>query len=539
MNMASSPIPDKNEVDTSIASIPDTESANKDHEDPHANLRLKEAIRQYPRLVMYIGGLSTFIILVGYDLAAIGAVASLDPFQRDFGVFDEIKDGEEKYIIPAIWLSLWQAFPSVGQLFAAIAAGPLQDTIGRKKCLVIGSWITIVAVLVEFLAYKGTTQDAMRGILLLGKIIQGASLALIKMTLLTYISELSPTCLRGASMAIFPSLNLVGQFLGAVVVFALNGMETETGYLIAIGLQWFFSIVPFVAAYTIPESPTYLLRINKPEEAHASIVKLFAPQNDPDVVLKKIRISLEEEERTSKETTYAQCFRGSNLRRTLIIIFANFLPPMFGLPLLTSASYFLQQVGMTSKYSLIFLIIGIVVGFIANTGSLWTLTHLGRRNLTIWTLVGAAIIWAAMGVAGCFDNERIVRWLTAAFAMIVICIAGVGVWPTSYTITSETSALRLRAKSQSIGGVSAYVVSIFTNFVLPFLYNPDAANLKAKTGFVFTGTSLLAAAITWMCVPEMKGKSTVEIDHMFEEKVPARKSANWKDPSAEARAVNI
>lgn len=93
---------------------------------------------------------------------------------------------------------------------------------------------------------------------------------------------------------------------------------------------------------------------------------------------------------------------------------------------------------------------------------------------------------------------------------------------------SEVSALRLRAKSQAIGGITAYIVGIFTQFVLPYLYNPDAANLKAKTGFVFAGTSLLACVITWLVVPEMKGRSVMEIDRLFEEGVTARGSGKWK-----------
>lgn len=529
---------DEKKPEATSVSPYDAEASSTDS-DPHANLPLKEAIKQYPRLTWYVVGLSTFIVLWGYDLAAVGAISSLDPFQRDFGVFDKIEDGEEKWIIPAIWLSMWQAFPSIGQLFAAVAAGPSQDRIGRKKCLLYGSIVTVFSVLIEFLSNHPSSLAGMRSMLLVGKIIQGAALAFIKMVLLTYVSETIPTCLRGAGMALFPAFNLLGQFLGAVTVFGCNSIDDEKGYLIALGLQWFFSIIPFVVAVLMPESPTWLVRKNRMDEARASINELFAPLNDPEVVLEKIRISIEEEDKISKSTTYAQCFRGTNLRRTLIVIWANFLPPMFGLPLLTSASYFLQQISMKSRYSLLFLIVGIICGFIANMCSTWTLTHLNRRRLTIWTLWGVTVVWAAMGVSGCFNNDRIIRWLTAGMLMLIITIAGVGVWPTSYAIMSEVSSLTLRAKSQSIGGISAYITSIFTNFVLPFLYNPDMADLKGKTGFVFAATSGIAAVVTWYVVPEMKGRSPIEIDHLFEERISARRSTGWVDGSAEARAADI
>jgi SP family general alpha glucoside:H+ symporter-like MFS transporter len=176
--------------------------------DPYAELPLKEALGQYSRYVYYILGLSTVIILWGYDLVVVGSISAVDPFLRDFGQFDGYEDGEEKWIIPAVWLSLWQAMPCVGQLIGAVTAGRLQDSIGRKKCLLIASVIAAFSVLVEVMAYKAPNVNGRRGVFLAGKIVQGFALALVKMVTLTFVSETAPTCLRGAAMAVFPAFNL-------------------------------------------------------------------------------------------------------------------------------------------------------------------------------------------------------------------------------------------------------------------------------------------------------------------------------------------
>jgi SP family general alpha glucoside:H+ symporter-like MFS transporter len=319
----------------------------------------------------------------------------------------------------------------------------------------------------------------------------------------------------------------LGQLLGALVVFGVNHIENETGYLIAFGVQWASSIAPFAMAFVLPENPAYLVREKKMDAARASLVRLFAPKNNADQLLGNLQKSIEEEQHTADSITYTQCFKGTNRRRSLIVIFANLLPPLFGLPLLSSVSYFLQQVGMSSTYSLMMLIVDIVVGTIANLVSTWTLSHLGRRRLAISTLLLAAVIWCAMGIIGCIPSHDYTPWLTAAFLMLVIAVCGVGVWPASYAIMSEVSALRLRAPSQAAGGIAAYVSFIFTNFVLPYLYNYDAADLKAKTGFVFTGCCVLAAGATWLVVLEMKGMSVGNVDRMFEEGVGARESRKW------------
>lgn len=112
--------------------------------------------------------------------------------------------------------------------------------------------------------------------------------------------------------------------------------------------------------------------------------------------------------------------------------------------------------------------------------------------------------------------------------MLVIMVAGVGAWPASYAVKAETSALRLRAKSQGVGELFQNVVSIIFNIVLPYMYNPDAGYLRGKMGFIWAGFCALAAALTWLYVPEMKGRSVLDIDAMFAEGLKARDFAKWR-----------
>jgi hypothetical protein len=64
----------------------------------------------------------------------------------------------------------------------------------------------------------------------------------------------------------------------------------------------------------------------------------------------------------------------------------------------------MQIVGMGSSNSLIFLILGIGLGLIANVVSLWVLNGFGRRFLCLATLGTSIVLWLAMGIAGCFTG---------------------------------------------------------------------------------------------------------------------------------------
>lgn len=61
------------------------------------------------------------------------------------------------------------------------------------------------------------------------------------------------------------------------------------------------------------------------------------------------------------------------------------------------------------------------------------------------------------------------------------------------------------------------------NFAVPYMVNPDKANLKGKVGFVFGGLSAAATVWSFFYIPELKGRTFDEIDELFEKRVPPRK----------------
>lgn len=111
--------------------------------------------------------------------------------------------------------------------------------------------------------------------------------------------------------------------------------------------------------------------------------------------------------------------------------------------------------------------------------------------------------------------------------MAVVITAGLGVWPASYAIGSEASALHLRAKAQGIAWATVGLTGALFGFIVPLIFNPDAGALGAKTGFVYAGCCLVALVLSFQYVPEMKGRTAAEIDAMFDQKLPARRFKSW------------
>jgi hypothetical protein len=112
--------------------------------------------------------------------------------------------------------------------------------------------------------------------------------------------------------------------------------------------------------------------------------------------------------------------------------------------------------------------------------------------------------------------------------MITTVVAGISVWPASFAIAGETSALNLRSKTQGVGWMVSAFASAVAGIVLPYVFNPDAGNLRGKIGYTYVGACLAGAALSWFLIPEMKGRTIGEIDRMFELGLPARQFKSYK-----------
>ena len=69
---------------------------------------------------------------------------------------------------------------------------------------------------------------------------------------------------------------------------------------------------------------------------------------------------------------------------------------------------------------------------------------------------------------------------------------------------------------------------------MPYLYNPDAANLGSKTAFVYFGLAGIGAVVAFLIIPEMKGRSANDIDKMFNLELPTRKFRGWSNDDSSA-----
>lgn len=302
-------------------------------------------------------------------------------------------------------MGAWNAGSPIGIMLGSLAGGVIQDRWGRRLSLGIGSVSSALGVAVVWCSQYAN--GSRHGVFMLGKLCQGTTIGIAACTAQTYMSEVLPPAIRGPLIAFFPVFQLVGQLIGAGISLAAEDMEGPKSYRICIISEWPFSALPILLSILIPESPIYLVRKGRLEEAYKQQKRLDTAEVDTRAKIERIQALIlhEQEAAKSDRTRYLDCFRGTDRRRTLIVLFSAILPQLFGLPVLADGPYFLQIAGMKARNSLIFLIAGVIGGLIANLISMWLLTRVGRRRLMITTLAPLVVLWLGEGIAGCFNSD--------------------------------------------------------------------------------------------------------------------------------------
>lgn len=128
----------------------------------------------------------------------------------------------------------------------------------------------------------------------------------------------------------------IGQFIGAGVLQGTINLDNEWSYRIPFAVQWVWPMPLMVAAYYMPESPVrpflicpqsrakqvqwFLVRNNKLDEAEHNLRRVMAESEKSkanDVVAMMVHTN-EIEQETVKGTSYIDCYRGTDWRRTEI-----------------------------------------------------------------------------------------------------------------------------------------------------------------------------------------------------------------------------
>jgi hypothetical protein len=135
---------------------------------------------------------------------------------------------------------------------------------------------------------------------------------------------------------------VTGQLLANGVIAGTSQLDTHWAYSAPFALQWLWPLIILIGIPFAPESPWWLIRNNRIEEAEKALSRLSSKKIDNKLVLAMMIETDRLEVELETGSRYIDVFNKVNIRRTEIAV-AVFTTQVFsGIYLVGYAAYFFQ-----------------------------------------------------------------------------------------------------------------------------------------------------------------------------------------------------
>ncbi|KAI1847736.1 hypothetical protein JX266_006231 [Neoarthrinium moseri] len=484
-----------------------------------------------PRLFMVFSFMSTGAINFGFDNGWWSCVLPLNQFIAYYGP-------PGATALPSSWQSAGSGTGNAGLVIGCCIAGAIGRRIGRRWSIVLLVAIALVGMIV---------QNAIQSFwaVMAGRMINSISMGIEANVVPTFMAELSPPAIRGSLVNFYQWWQVVGVLLSTATVYGCSKAYTDQwAFRVVMLAQCFIPLILLFFVYFLPESPRWLLSKRRRNDALKSLRFIRhgsgATESNLNAELDLIMLSIEEQETNHNATSYADCFRGSNGRRTFIAAGCQVLQQLQGNSFASSYSVlYLKQLGISDTLQantarIGCAVAGAAVAFVAADA-------LGRRPL----MLGCAVVmwagmWTSSGLSSFWPGAITDAPAQGALAAILVWTAAstLGWGSCTWMVTTETPTSQLREKTVGISTALSFTVVLLVSFINPFVQS-EPGNLQQRVGFVYGSFSILAIIFVYFLVPEMRGRSLEELDELFQAGIPARRFRQAKAQGIGAQITMI
>lgn len=442
-------------------------------------------------LVAAIGGL-----LFGFDTAVIS------------GTVVRVKEQFEL----TEWTEGWFVSSAiVGCLLGSSIAGMLSDRFGRKKILILSGVLFLASAV-------GTTIPQTVFGLICGRLVGGLGVGMASMLSPLFISEFSPPRLRGRMVACYQLAITIGIVLAYFTNALLLYLSKDTWADLTAGpLRWILvdevwrgmfatlgipAVIFLFLLLFIPESPRWLCKQGRHEEARAILSKV----GGPDVAAVEIK---EIQETLAMESgSILQVFEPWLRRALLIGILLPIFSQVSGINVIIYyGPKIFEQANFTMGDALGGQVTIGLVNVLFTFVAIWKVDQFGRKPLLLAGITGLVCM---LGLVSLLSIQGLTggKTLVACFMAYCACFAA-SLGPIPWIVISEIFPNRIRGRAMSIGTFSIWAGCAAVALTFPWL------NKNLGPAMTFWLYAVLLAPsfffVRWF-VPETKGKSLEEIE---------------------------
>jgi SP family xylose:H+ symportor-like MFS transporter len=400
----------------------------------------------------------------------------------------------------------------IGCIIGGSLSGVISSAFGRKKALFLAAILFFISALgsgfPEFLFFtKGEPTMGLLWMFNFYRIIGGIGVGLASAVSPMYIGEIAPADIRGRLV----SINQFAIIFGMLVVYFVNwgianGKPLE--WINTIGWRWMFVSEAIPAGlfglflFFVPETPRYLALNNQDSKALSILTKINGTEQ-AKLIFRDIKSSVEKS--SAKLFSYGKIVIVIGV---LLSVFQQFVGINVAL---YYAPRIFESMGAEKDASMLQTVVMGLVNVIFTVVAIMTVDKWGRKPLLMIGSVGMAIGMFAIGLLAFM---KIIGISTLVFIIIYTASFMMSWGPICWVLISELFPNKIRGKAVAVAVAAQWAANYFISSTYPAMMEFSSGG----TYWFYGVMSILSFFFVWKMIPETKGKTLEEMEHLWKKK---------------------
>lgn len=446
--------------------------------------------------------------LFGFDSSVING--AVDSISKDFALNDVITG-----FVVAIAL--------LGCAVGAIVAGNLSDRWGRLRVMFLGAIMFFVSSIGAGLAFSAWD-------LALWRVIGGLGIGIASVVAPAYIAEIAPRQIRGGLASLQQLAITLGIFAALLSDALLANTAGGADNVLWLGLEawrWMFivgvipSAVYGILAFTLPESPRYLIAKGRYDEAREIFARLVPPA-DLDHTIRDLQTTIETDKKNAGVS-----IRGPVLGLQRIVwvgIILSVFQQFVGINVIFYYSTSLwQSVGFDESDSFTISVITSITNVLVTLVAIFLVDRVGRKPILLTGSVLMTLSLGLMAISFMFSTtnaqgevELGAPWGPIALVAANVFVIGFGAsWgPLVWVLLGEIFPSRIRGKALGVAAGAQWIANFLITISFPAM---SSWSLPLTYGMYAVFAALSFIYVAWR-IPETKGMDIEQTETLFTHK---------------------
>ncbi|KAG0649072.1 Sugar transporter STL1 [Hyphodiscus hymeniophilus] len=391
------------------------------------------------------------------------------------------------------------ALYEVGAALGALSCAFIGDILGRRRTVFYAGCVCIAGIIIQATPFS------------LGQLIAGRLI----------------TAHRGRLVLLEGLFAIAGVALATWIDFGFYyAQKTSVSWRFPIAFQGIFAITVVSLVNFLPESPRWLVKKDRTEEAGDDDAPTESTAVARDIA--NIRQSLLDDAEGTSGNPFAFT-HNRHFHRTILALGVNLLAQMSGVNIITfySDTIFEEQLGFSGTTARIISgCLQLWQVFAAGLGVL-LIDRFGRRRLLIFSSAGMMVSQACLaGLQSDTTNKGASSASLLFFFTALFCFP-IGFFLLPFMYAAEIAPLRIRSK---VTAMSAGINWLF-NFMIAEVTPIGFSTIGFRYYIIYAAINAFSVTVFYLFYPETKGRTLEEVDAIFAQ------SRNVFDPVKLARSL--